>query len=113
MHTFLLLVLIACAIWIAIELRKLRRKVRFTMSQLDDKIQALTTAVTSENTVIESAVTLLNGIVQRIADAVAAALAAGATPEQLQALTDLNASVTTETTSLAAAVAAGTPGSTP
>ena len=41
------------------------------MSELDDKITALQAEVTNDTTVIQSAVTLINGIAQRIADAVA------------------------------------------
>jgi anti-sigma factor ChrR (cupin superfamily) len=79
------------------------------MSLLDDKIAALTAEVANETTVEESAVALLNGIPKMIADAVAAAQAAGATPAQLQSLTDLQTTLAANDTSLAAAVTANTP----
>ncbi len=80
------------------------------MSQLDDKIQALTDAVAAETTVNASAVTLLNGIPGLIADAIAKASGAGATPAQLQAIQDLADKVAANKGDLAAAVTAGTPG---
>ncbi len=85
------------------------RKTHKIMSQLDDNIQALQATVAAENTVIDSAVALINGFAQQLADAIAAALAAGATPEELQNLTDLNTAVTAKSAELAAAVQSGTP----
>jgi hypothetical protein len=79
------------------------------MSQMDDDITALQASVASENTVIASAVTLMNGISAQITAAVNAALAAGATPAQLQAVTDLKTAVDTNQAALAAAVTANTP----
>lgn len=66
-----------------------------TMTALTD----LQTAVAAEDTVIASAVTLLNGIPALIA-------AAGTDPTALAALT---ADITTQTQALAAAIVAGTP----
>lgn len=86
---------------------------RAFMSQLDDQIQALTDAVAQETTVNASAITLINGIPGLIADAIAKATAAGATPAQLQALSDLQAKVTSSSTDLAAAVMANTPAAPP
>ncbi len=79
------------------------------MAKLDDAITALTAEVSKDTTVIASAITLIKGIAAQIQAAVDAALAAGATPAQLKALTDLQASVAANDTALAAAVAAGTP----
>ena len=76
------------------------------MSVLDDKIADLTASVTAEQGAVDSAIILINGISQRVADAVTAALAAGATPAELQSLTDLRTSLDTQTTALASAVAA-------
>jgi hypothetical protein len=76
---------------------------------LQDEIDALKAAVANEKTVDESAIALINGINQRIADAVSAAQAAGATPDQLQSLNDLQTALQTESTALAAAVTANTP----
>ena len=69
------------------------------MSALDD----LTAAVAAEDTVIDSAVTLINGIPALIA-------AAGTDPAKLQALT---ADITAKASALSAAVVANTPAATP
>lgn len=79
------------------------------MSVLDDKIATLTQDVTDENTIIDSAITLISGIPKLISDAVAVAIAAGATPAQLQGLTDLATSIEAKKTSLAAAISANVP----
>ena len=83
------------------------------MAALDDAIAKLQADVTAEATVEQSAITLLNGIPKLIADAVSAALAQGATPAQLKALTDLSASIEANTTGLSAAVTANTPAAPP
>jgi hypothetical protein len=69
------------------------------MAALDD----LQAAVAAEDTVIDSAVTLIQGIPALIA-------AAGTDPAKLQALT---ADITAKSQALAAAVAANTPAATP
>lgn len=79
------------------------------MNNLDQQIATLTTSVTNLSSAADAAVTLINGIKQSIADAVAAALAAGATPAELQAITDLGTKLDAETTALANAIAANTP----
>jgi len=79
------------------------------MTAMDDKLTELTADVAAEGTVIDSAVKALNGIQQMITDAVAAATAAGATPEQLQSVTDLAAAVTAKSAELAAAIPAPPP----
>jgi len=84
-------------------------KIKKTMSQLDDAITALQNEVTAEEAVEQSAITLINGIASQIAAAVAAATAAGATPAQLAEITALQASITTSSQALAAAVSANTP----
>jgi hypothetical protein len=78
------------------------------MSEMDDRLAELQADVTAESGAVDSAVTLIEGISQQIADAVAAAQAAGATPQQLQVLSDLDAAVKAKTQSLADAVAANT-----
>jgi hypothetical protein len=82
------------------------------MSALDDNIAALQAEVAADETVEASATTLVNGIPGLIAVAVAKATAAGATPAQLQAITDLGASLKAATAPLAAAVTANTPAAT-
>jgi len=59
--------------------------------------------------VIESAIKLISGIVDRIAAAVTAAIANGATEAELQPLNDTLASLRAEKDALAAAVAANQP----
>ncbi len=80
------------------------------MPNVLDNLQA---QVTASITVESSAKALIDGFAQRLTDAVAAAIANGATAEQLapvQAEVDaLNAS----STSLAASVSANTPAATP
>ena len=80
-----------------------------TMAQIDDEITTLTADVAAQATVITSAETLLSGISTTIANAVAQALAAGATPEQLSALTAASKAIEAQTSGLAAAVAAAGP----
>lgn len=79
------------------------------MSVLDDQIVALQADVAQETTVEASAITLINGIPALIANAVAAAQAAGATPAELASLTALGTAITNSSAGLAAAVTANTP----
>jgi len=79
------------------------------MSELENRIVALTAEVANNTTVIGSAITLINGFAAQLAEAIAAALAQGATPEQLAALDALNTSLNTNAADLAAAVAANIP----
>jgi|HubBroStandDraft_5_1064220.scaffolds.fasta_scaffold275025_3 hypothetical protein len=76
---------------------------------LDQAIAALTTQVNETETVDQSAITLIDGINAQIAAAVAAAQAAGATPAELSELTALQASLSAQSTALAAAITANTP----
>ncbi len=85
------------------------QKEKIAMSKLDDQIAALTAKVAALKTVEDSAVTLITGIPAMIAKAVSDALAAGATPEQLQAITDLGAALDANAAPLAAALAQNTP----
>lgn len=79
------------------------------MSEFGDRLTELQADVTAEDSVIDSAVTLLQGIPKLIADAVATALESGATPEQLAAITALGTDITAKSGALAEAVAANTP----
>lgn len=94
-------------------LNRLEGKVTTNMAVLDDKLAALQAEVTRNTTVEKSALALLQGIPALITAAVNAALAAGATPAQLQAITDLSTSLATNDDELAAAVAANTPAAPP
>jgi hypothetical protein len=81
-----------------------------TMSQtLQTQIAALQADVTAEDTVIDGATVLIQGFSAQLAAAIATAQAAGATPAELQSLTDLGTTITTKTAALAAAVQANTP----
>ena len=79
------------------------------MAAIDDKIAALQTEVANQTTVDNSAVALLQGLSTQLAAALAAAANAGATPAQLQALTDLQTTLAANDTTLSAAVTANTP----
>lgn len=83
------------------------------MAQLDTDIAQLQADVTALTTVVASATALINGIAGQIAAAVAAAQAAGATPTELQALTDLHTALSAEVTNLGTAVTANTVAPTP
>lgn len=71
----------------------------------------LQAAVTKMTTVAASAVTLINGIADRIKAAVDAAIANGATPEELAPVTAEVAALNSGADALAAAVSANTPAS--
>ncbi len=77
------------------------------MAALDDAIVALQGDVATLTTVDASAVALIQGFAAQLAAAIAAAQAAGATPAQLQSLTDLHTGIVANDQALAAAVAAG------
>jgi hypothetical protein len=83
------------------------------MAALDEALTALTQKVTDENTVIDGAIVFIGGIPALIKSAVDAALAQGATPTQLQAMTDLGTSIQNKKDALAAALVAGTPSAYP
>jgi hypothetical protein len=72
-------------------------------------IDQLTADVAAETTANAAAITLINGFATELAAAVASAQAAGATPAQLQALSDLSATVEANSAALATAVTANTP----
>ena len=79
------------------------------MAALDDAIAKLTADVTAEKAVVDSAIVFINGVPGLISAAVATAQAAGATADQLQALTDLSTKLEAETPALSAALTANTP----
>lgn len=79
-----------------------------TVNTLATEITQLQADVAAETTVNQSAVTLISGFAQKLADAIAAAQAAGGTPEQLAALDALHTAISNDTASLSAAVAANT-----
>lgn len=81
-------------------------KEQVAMSKLDDEVGTLAADVTKQTSVEQSAITLLNSIGGLIAKAVQDAIAAGATPGQIASIRAVHDTVTTNTTELAAAVAA-------
>lgn len=72
-------------------------------------LDALAAQVTQNTTIEGSAVQLINGIAQRITDAVNAAIAGGATAADLQPVTDEIAALKASSDALSAAIAANTP----
>ncbi len=72
-------------------------------------LDSLAAQVTATIGVEQSAIALINGIAARIAAAIQAALAGGATAAELAPITDEVASMQASATALSAAVAANTP----
>lgn len=89
-------------------LTNLKGEILNHMAALDDKIAALTAEVARQTTVEKSALALIQGFAAQLAAAVAAAQAAGASDAQLQALTDLQTTLTANDDELSTAVAANT-----
>lgn len=75
-----------------------------TVTALDTKLADLTAKVQANTSTTESAVMALTAIPQMIQEAVDKAMAAGATAEELQAVTDLSDAITKNTSTLAAAI---------
>ncbi len=75
------------------------------MSEISDAVAALQAQVTAETTVEQSAITLIQGLVQKVNDAIANAADAAAAVTAVQAVT---AAVKASSDPLAAAVAANT-----
>lgn len=78
-------------------------------TEMPQTIDDLVAAVAAEDAVIDSAVALINGFQQRLTGAIAAALAGGATADQLKALVTLKDDVAAKSKALSDAVAANTP----
>jgi hypothetical protein len=91
------------------DLRKDIETMSATQSQLDADIADLQSKVAANTSESQSAVTLMNGIPGMISDAVSKAVAAGASPTQLAAITALGDALAANTTGLAGAVTANTP----
>lgn len=79
------------------------------MSQMDDEIAQIKSDVAAERTAVDSATALISGFAAQLQAAVQAAQDAGATPQQLQDLTDLHTALTQQTSDLANAVASQAP----
>lgn len=80
---------------------------------VQEAIDALTADVAQETSVNQSAITLIQGIPALISAAVAAAQAAGATPDQLAAFDSLNSTIAANSAALSSAVTSGTPAPAP
>lgn len=89
-------------------LAALRAEEEKEMAALDTAIAALQTEVTNNTNVVAAADALINGIAAQVQAAVTAALAAGATPAELTALSTLQATLAANDSSLSQAVAANT-----
>ncbi len=72
-------------------------------------IDQLVADVAAENTVIDSAIALIEGFQQRLADAIAAAMQGGATAAELAPLTTLSNDIKAKSQALSDAVVANTP----
>ena len=83
------------------------------MTALDDAITSLKAAVAANTSEIASARTLIQGIGSQITNAVAAALAAGATAAQLAELSSLGTTLASDDAGLASDVVANTPAAPP
>jgi hypothetical protein len=91
------------------DLIEMEKRLNKIMSQMDDELATLTTKVTNITTVKDSVLALIKGIPALIQSAVDSALAAGATPDQLKAVTDLGNTIDEDATELTAAVQANVP----
>lgn len=76
------------------------------MSKISDQIALLIAAVASQSSVVDSAITLINGFADQLKEATATLAEAGADTSQLVEITN---KITTESAALAQAVQANTP----
>jgi hypothetical protein len=95
------------------DLRKDIQTMSGTQTQLDAAIADLQTKVAANTSAAQSADTLITGIPALISDAVGKAVAAGASPAQLAAVTALGDAIAANTSGLAGAVTANTPAAAP
>jgi hypothetical protein len=75
---------------------------------MNQAIQDLKDEITEATTVIDGATIFVKAVPQRIADAVAAAIANGATAEELAPVSDLGKTLKTEASALTDAMTANT-----
>lgn len=108
--TWILIGLALVSMWIIFF--KIKRRLQWSTAMyasIQEALTALTATVAAETAADKSAIALINGIPALIAQQVAAAQAAGATPAQLQGFTDLGNQLAGSAADLAAAVTANTP----
>jgi septal ring factor EnvC (AmiA/AmiB activator) len=79
------------------------------MAEIDDRIAKLQADVSAMGDQVASATTVLSHVQQEIADGIQAGLAAGATPDQLAALSALDAALSSQTQALAQAIITSQP----
>jgi hypothetical protein len=91
------------------EITLLRQEFQMSGASLDQTIQTLTTQVQANTDATGAAVAMISAVPTMIQQAVAAALAAGATAQELQAITDLSDKIGANAASLGSAVTANTP----
>ena len=89
-------------------IQALTQKVDNMAGELDAAITRLTTDVSGLTDVVTSAATLLDGLSAELQKALDEARAAGATPDQLQAIADVDSRITSQRDALAQAVARNT-----
>jgi hypothetical protein len=87
-------------------LHELKQGITRMSSTLSTSIDALKTDVTALSGAVDSSRALITGFATALAAAIASAATAGATPTELQSLSDLHTSITANTDALAQAVAA-------
>ena len=90
-------------------LHAIRQDIKTMSGSIDDAIANLTARVQADTDATNAAATMINGFAAQLAAAVAAAQSAGATPAQLQSLTDLGTTIQANADALATAVSANTP----
>lgn len=83
-------------------------RITHQMSQMDDQLAHEAEEVAKLTDVVASATSVMNSFGAKLQAAVDAALAAGATPAQLQAVSDLTAAIDSNKDALAAAIASQT-----
>ncbi len=105
--------LLASLLGAFIKFLQTKQRVINMSAELDAKIAALQASVTNDTAVETSAIALLGGLKTQLDAAIAAAAAAGATPAELQSLSDLSTTMDSNAAALAAAVAANTPAPAP
>ncbi len=94
-------------------LTSLETTTKDNMAKLDDALSTLLTAVQNDTTVEQSVLAYVQGVPALIQAAVADALAAGATPAQLQQITDAATTLTNNGAAIVAAIKANTPAGPP
>jgi hypothetical protein len=101
--------LVKALLIVAEEVKTLRQVIVSLEAKMDAKFQALIDQVKANTDVEASAVALISGLSQRLTDALAKASAAGATDEQLAAVTAETDALKASADALAKAVTANTP----